>query len=170
MKRSVIVPVATVLLATAGCAIKHPQTADEFRAAAPKALSAKVERFEVDRPFADVAAAFKTMAPKCLAVRVTREERGPRHYHKVVTRYAPTVHVTREKAELHLQMDHEAGVMSASPKPAGGYYVLVVDARPVAPNRTAIDMYRPTNGLASTVKAVTVWTTGENVGCPDLTK
>ena len=49
-----------------GC-ISHPQTPEEFRKAVPTAFSAKVETFEVDRPFSQVANTFQKMGPNCLS-------------------------------------------------------------------------------------------------------
>ena len=54
------------LLTIIGC-ISHPQTAEEFRKAVPGAFSAKVETFEVNRPFSQVATTFQRMGPDCLS-------------------------------------------------------------------------------------------------------
>src|SRR5712692_3131057 len=54
------------VLVLSGC-ISHPQSAEEFRKAVPAAFSAKVETFEVDRPFSQVASTLRKMGPNCLA-------------------------------------------------------------------------------------------------------
>jgi len=54
--------------------------------------------------------------------------------------------------------------------PEKGYYLMVADATRMDANTTQIDMYRPTIGHDAVVRAVKGWATGENVGCPDMTK
>jgi hypothetical protein len=49
-------------------------------------------------------------------------------------------------------------------------YYLVADAAPLDRNRTKVEIYAPSIGADTLVRAVTGWATGENVGCPDLTK
>jgi hypothetical protein len=163
---------ATVLTSGlfAGCAINHPQTAAEFRAAAPGATFGKKESFVVDRQFDAVARTFEEQAPKCLEKRVKMTESGHMYHHVVVTKYTPTVLVSDDSAELHLQFEHEQGVMAVSEMPENGYYLMVADASRLADNKTQIDMYRPSMGYDTIVRAVKGWATGDNIGCPDLTK
>lgn len=153
----------------AGC-ISHPQTAEEFRKAVPGAFSAEVETFEVARSFDDVANTFKEMAPACLNKRIKTTSRTHMSYQVIVTAYKPTVLVTGDKAELHVQQHHEAGVLNVSKEPEGGYYLLVADAQPIGSGRTRVDLYRPSIGHGVLVKAIRGWATGEQVGCPDLTQ
>jgi hypothetical protein len=152
-----------------GC-ISHPQTAEEFRKAVPGAFSAKVETFEVDRPFSQVASTFQKMGPTCLSKTIKTTSQTNMSYQVIVTTYKPTVLVTEKKAELHVQQHHEQGVVTVSKEPEGGYYLLVADARPINKNRTRVDLYRPSMGFSVLTQAVKNWATGENVGCPDLTK
>jgi len=70
MKNPSILTIGIFTLAFAGCVTHHPQTAEEFRKAVPGAFMAKVESFEVDRPFDDVARTFQKKAPECLNLRV----------------------------------------------------------------------------------------------------
>jgi len=150
-----------------------PQTADEFRKAVPGAMTAKVETFEVDRPFSDVAATFKEKGPECLNKTVTTTSTTPGQYGPVVSTYTvtykPTVRVTGGKAELHVQQ-HSDNTVKVYQEPEGGYFLLVADAYPVNENRTRIDLYCPSIGQKVLIKAVKGWGTGENVGCPDLTQ
>jgi len=152
-----------------GC-ISHPQTAEEFRKAVPGAFSAKVETFEVDRPFNQVAGTFQKMGPTCLAKTIKTVSQTNMSYQVIVTTYKPTVLVTEKKAELHVQQHHEQGVVNVSKEPDGGYYLLVADARPINQTKTRIELYRPSMGHGVLIQAVKNWATGENVGCPDLTK
>ncbi|HKQ34830.1 MAG TPA: hypothetical protein VJT11_05960 [Nitrospiraceae bacterium] len=164
------VPIVVLnLFALVGC-ISHPQTAEEFRKAVPGAFSAKVETFEVDRPFGQVASTFKKMGPNCLSKTIKTTSQTTTSYQVIVTTYKPTVLVMGKKAELHVQQHHEQGVINVSKEPDGGYYLLVVDAQPVTQTKTRIDLYRPSMGHGVLIQAVKNWATGENVGCPDLTK
>jgi hypothetical protein len=91
-------------------------------------------------------------------------------YQVIVTRFKPTVLVSEKKVELHVQQHHEAGVLNVTKEPEGGYYLLVADAYPFGDGRTQIDMYRPSMGHGVLIQAIKGWATGENVGCPDMTK
>ena len=157
-------------LALAGCVASHPQTADEFRAAVPGAFTAKFESFTVNRPFSEVAHTFQQKASECLDVRIKTTSQTTMSYQVIVTKYNPTVRVSDQRAELHLQQDHEQGVMNVTEKPDGGYYLMVADAIPVGPNETRIDIYRPSMGYKHLTQAIRGWASGENLGCPDLTK
>jgi hypothetical protein len=156
-------------LLSAGC-VSHPQTAEEFRRAVPGAMTAKTETFEVNRPFRDVAATFRKKGPECLEITVKTTSQANMSYQVIVTEYKPTVVVTDARAELHVQQHHKAGVIRASKEPAGGYYVLVADAYPVDRNRTRVQMFVPSISHGVLVRAVKGWATGENLGCPDMTK
>ncbi len=158
------------LFTLTGCSLKQPQTADEFRKAAPGAFMAKVESYEVNRPFSKVARSFKSRAATCLDARIRTESRTNTSYQVIVTKYNPTVKVSANKAELHIQQLHEQGVMNVSKVPPKGYFLMVVDATPVGKNRTRIDYYGPSMGVDNITKAIKGWATGKNMGCPDLTK
>ena len=169
MNRYRVLIVVLNLLALLGC-ISHPQTAEEFRKAVPGAFSAKVETFEVDRPFSQVASTFQKMGPNCLSKTIKTTSQTTTSYQVIVTTYKPTVMVTGKKAELHVQFHHDQGVIAVSKEPEGGYYLLVADAQPVNQTKTRIDLYRPSMGHGVLIQAVKNWATGENIGCPDLTK
>lgn len=169
MSPYLVLIVVLTLLTLVGC-ISHPQTADEFRKAVPAAFSAKVETFEVDRPFSQVANTFQKMGPNCLTKTIKTTSQTNMSYQVIVTTYKPTVVVTGKRAELHVQMHHDQGVINVSKEPDGGYYLLVVDVQPVTQTKTRIDLYRPSMGHGVLIQAVKNWATGENVGCPDLTK
>jgi hypothetical protein len=130
----------------------------------------KVETFEANRPFEEVARTFQTMAPKCLDVRIKTTSRTNTSYQVIVTKYHPTVVVSKQKAELHVQEKHESGVVAVYEEPKKGHYLMVVDATPLDKKRTTITMYRPSMGKDVMVKAIKGWATGDNVGCPDLTQ
>ena len=158
--------------AVSGCGTM-PKNAAEFRRMAPGSSMIKVERFEVDRPFRQVAKTFRQRADTCLRVRVTTDTSGGYRSHATTFRedYLPTTRITGHRAELHVQNHIEGtNLIKVHEEPEGGYYLLVADAFPAGPNRTRIDLYRPTIGHAVLTQSVRNWATGENLGCPDLTK
>jgi hypothetical protein len=170
-------PAATLtsILVTAflsGCAALsgHPQTAEEFRKAVPGAFLGEVESFEVNRPFSDVADTFRKKAPECLHMTIKTTSRTNMSYQVIVTTYNPTVLVSADRAELHLQQHHEAGVLNVTKEPEGGYFLLVADAVPVDRNTTRVDLYRPSVGFDVLIKGIKGWAAGDIQGCPDLTK
>jgi hypothetical protein len=166
--RALAAVIAAVIVA--GCAGKMPQTAEEFRKAAPGAFLMKTETYEVNRPLKQVAAAFQKRAPECLHKTVRLTEQGTRSYSVVVTTYTPTVVVGSERAELHLQRRHDRGVVKVYDEPADGHYILVVDAYPAGSSRTRIQLVGPSKGHDVIYRAINGWATGENLGCPDMTK
>ncbi len=172
MRFSAILAAALSGALLSGCAAMsgHPQTADEFRKAVPGAFMAEVETFEVDRPFAEVAKTFQRKAPACLNVTVKTVSQTTTSYQVIITTYKPTVVVNGDKAELHVQMHHEAGVLNVTKEPEGGYYLLVADAYPMGENKTRIDLYRPSMGHKPLINAVKGWAASSNSGCPDMTK
>jgi hypothetical protein len=154
----------------AGCAQNYPQNAQEFREAVPGAFMAKVQTFEAKRPLRDVAKSFQARAPECLNVSVRSVSQSSTSYQNILTIYKATVVSNPQKAELHLQRDFKSGVLVPGKVPAGGLYMLVADATPIDKSRTRIDIYGPSAGADTLIRAVTGWATGENLGCPDMTK
>ena len=152
-----------------GCAGHMPQTADEFRSGLPEAFTGKVEKFDVNRSYTDIGKSFQKMAPKCLDVRIKTTSQTNTSYQVIVTRWNPTVKITDQKAELHIQQLHEQGVLNVYEVPDGGYYTLVVDAVPTGANSSQVVMYRTSVGNKTLYKAIRGWARGENIGCPDLT-
>ena len=152
-----------------GCAGHMPQTADEFRKEAPGAFMGMVEKFEVDRPHTEVGKSFQKMAPQCLDVRIKTTSQTNMSYQVIVTKWNPTVKVSDQKAELHIQQLHEKGVLNIYEVPDKGYYMMVVDAIPLGKSSSQVVMYRSSVGNKALVKAIKGWAAGKNVGCPDLT-
>ena len=77
--------------------------------------------------------------------------------------------VTKKRAELHLQEKME-GSIKVHKEPKGGYYSLVVDATPLGKKKTRLDIYGPSIGKKTMIKAIKGWASGTVKGCPDLTK
>jgi hypothetical protein len=69
-----------------------------------------------------------------------------------------------------VQQLHKTGVLYPSKPPAGGVYIVVADAYPIAGNRTRIQLYGPSKGYDVLYRAIRGWSTGDNLGCPDMTK
>jgi len=160
---------AALGLLVAGCA-QNPQNAQEFREAIPGAFMAKVQTFEAKRPLRDVAKTFQARAPECLNVSVRSVSQSSTSYQNILTVYKATVVSNPQKAELHLQRDFKSGVLVPGKVPPGGLYMLVADATPVDKSTTRIDVYGPSRGTDTLIRAITGWATGENLGCPDMTK
>lgn len=154
----------------AGCAVQHPQNAEEFRQYVPTASFGKVQTFEANRSFREVAKTFQAKAPECLNVSVRTVEMSSTSSSNILTTYKPTVLVSEKRAEIHVQRSLKGNVIVPGKPPEGGDYYLVADATPLDRNRTRIDIYSPSIGANTLIRAVTGWATGENVGCPDLTK
>ena len=159
---------ATVLLC--GCVTQHPQNAEEFRKRAPGAFLVKVETHEVSRSLREIGATFRARATECLNMRVTTTSQAPGSYQVIVSVYKPTVVVTNERTELHVQRHHEKGVVRATKEPEGGYYLIVADATPVDAKRSRLQIIGPSKGYDVIYRAIIGWATGKNLGCPDLAK
>jgi len=159
---------ATVLLC--GCVTQHPQNAEEFRKVAPGAFMVKVENHEINRSLKEIGATFRARAPECLNMRVTTTSQTPGSYQVIVSAYKPTVVVTGERVELHLQRKHEKGVIAVTKEPEGGYYLMVVDAYPVDAKRSRMQTIGPSRGYDVIYQAIMGWATGKSLGCPDLAK
>lgn len=159
---------ATVLLC--GCVTQHPQNAEEFRKVAPGAFMIKVDKHEVNRSLREIGATFRARATECLNMRVTTTSQSPGSYQVIVSAYRPTVVVTDERVELHLQRHHEKGVIAVTKEPEGGYYLMVADAYLVDAKRSRIQIIGPSKGYDVIYQAIMGWATGKNLGCPDLSK
>ena len=146
-----------------------PQTADEFRKELPDAFMGEVEKFQVNRSYADVGRSFQKMAPQCLDVRIKSTSQSSTSYSVVVTKWNPTVKINDQKAELHIQQLHEQGVLNVYEVPENGNYMMVVDAIPMGKNSSEVVMYRSSVGNKALIRAIKGWAAGEKIGCPDLT-
>lgn len=167
MKTKLAVLGAAALLAACG---QMPQSAQEFRDQVPGAFMGQVKSFEVDRSYNAVSKTFQAKAPECLTVAVRTTERSSTSYMNVLATYKPTVIVGDRRTELHLQRHYEGNVIVPGKEPEGGHYALVADVTPLPGNRAKVDIYGPSRGLDAVTKAITGWATGQNVGCPDMTK
>jgi hypothetical protein len=156
-------------IALQGCG-GMPQTAEEFRKAVPGAMLAKTDSYEVNRPFRDVSATFQRKGPECLNMAVRTVSQTTTSYQNILTEYKATVVPGSERAELHLQQLHKTGVLYPSKPPEGGAYIIVADAYPQPGNRTRMQLYGPSIGYDVVYRAIRGWASGENLGCPDLTK
>jgi hypothetical protein len=158
-------------VALAGCAVNFPQSAQEFREQVPGAAFGQKQTLEAKRSFREVARTFQAKAPECLSVSVRTVSQTATSYQNILATYKPTVRIGAQKAEIHVQRHYQGGgVIIPGKEPEGGLYVLVADATPIDRNRTRVDIYAPTRGADAMIRAITGWATGENVGCPDMTK
>lgn len=167
MPRSLL-PLLLSLTLLSAC-VSIPQSPIEHREAAKSGRTFfTAESFDVNRPFAEVAKAFKQMAPECLSFTLTHTEKpviGFGSSTRQVATAKPTVLVSRNKAELHFQTQFKNVVVK---EPKGGTYYLIADAYPIGNGKTRVDIYRAQVQLVA--DAVKGWATGENLGCPDATR
>lgn len=157
-------------LVLAGCNMA-PKNADEFRQATRDGVRlgvASVETFEVDRSLREVSSTLQRKASECLNVSVNwRATNAYGNTRGGVHTYKPTFLANANKAELHVQRKRTGGGDVDVGAPADGFYDVVVDATPVTPKRTRIDIYQGDKLMRTALRG---WATGSNLGCPDLTK
>jgi hypothetical protein len=169
LERKGLLLIAVALLFS-GCAM--PKNAEEFRQqirAAP-GFAKIMDTFEVERPFKDVSATLRKKSDECLKVAInwSVQTSGQLNTRSGVDTYIPIFVSSANKAELHIRFKLESVIEVGSP-PDGTYHV-VLDATPIAKNRTRIDIYASKDRTSLIVKALRGWVQGDNLGCPDLTK
>lgn len=163
--------VATMFLfLIVGCG---PQNAEEFRRMVRSStwLSTTAESLEVSRPFKDVTETLRQKSEECLDVTVRlicadcigsrSKDAGERIFWK------PTLITTSERTELHLR---RTGHGRPAGTPSDGSYEAVLDAVPIDKARTKIDIYTMNPFNKFIYRAMRGWVTGDNMGCPDMTK
>ena len=166
MKTSIRLPLLFLIVLFSGCAVT-PQTADEYRRTASGSVIATVERFEVDRSYNRVANTLELMVDMCFGANTRQARPSGGNRQTTGTQWHPTVIVTDEKTEMHVQLAKEQGITNMGQLPEKGQYMLVVDAFPAGGNKTEIVMYRPVVGYGSLISTVKGWVTGEKQACPD---
>ena len=148
------------------------KNAEEFRQGALnspfKGTFDLVETYEVARPFNDVSATLRKKTNECLAITYDwSSEMGQyRTKRSGTTTYKPTFIASAKRAEVHVQRKSSGTIEIGAPE-AGGYRI-VLDATPIAKNRTRIDTYASSAEANLFKKAMRGWVTGDNPGCPDL--
>jgi hypothetical protein len=162
------------LAAIVSSCVKPPPTAEGFRQlAASGGRWAKVETFEVDRPYQEVAKTFQSRSAACLQVQVVSTSSGGYQSHPTTFKrdYKPTVKLDQSRAEFYVQIHIEGtNLVRVYEEADGGDYVMVADAYPVGPNRSRIELHQVTIGHDVLMKSVRDWATGKSTACPDLTK
>lgn len=162
-----------VFLISAGCSMKQPQSAQEFRQMLPGSMFGKQETVNINRAYSKVIDTFRKRAGKCLNVEVQRDVVN--QYGQVVNTtkitYTPTLNVGKARAELYLQQLPEgSATFVVGEMPEKGFYLFVADAISAGKNKTRLDLYYSSFGADTLTRAVKNWATGENMGCPDLTQ
>ena len=160
-----------IAVTVAACASgSAPQTPDEFRKLTATAAMGEVITFEVARPVRDIGRTFQAKAPECLETAVKMSDRSPRMPYSVTASYKATVVAGDTKAELHVQRKFSGAVYNPYAEPEGGSYFLIAEATSLGPGRSRIDIHGTKVGADELIRAVTGWATGQNLGCPDMTK
>ena len=162
-----------------GCAtVPMPQSAQEYRQGFAKGgFGAKLESYEVKRPYTSVAKNLKTKSKECLNVTLIKTKCTNRNLNckEYEAKYTPTFVSTPRKSELHIQWRRtpwdSAFLGTSGQPPAKGIFITVVDAEPAGKNTTKITMYGPSlEHLRTVPDAIKRWADGSNLGCPDLTR
>lgn len=171
MNRATLALAIVVPIWLSGCA--QPQTAPEFREFVKHSSLGRVDGFVANRPVGTVARTFRAQADRCLNKQVLARVSDPGPYgpiyHTYLTTYHPTLKVSAGSVELSLQ-SFIKGTTYVGTIPKDGPYVLVADAVQQGPNQTKVTLYHGAFGYSTILRAIKGWATGENVGCPDLTK
>lgn len=132
-----------------------------------------IQKYEVDRPLAQVTSTLKEQARRCLAVTVTNTHQG--NYAGTtqtdVLTYTPRVTAGGHRTRLTLQkgFGEEVRMVGEDKPEPDGWYIMVVDAYPAGPHRTRVEAYSG-NGDNVAFKAVKHWIEGDNLGCPDMSR
>lgn len=134
----------------------------------------KKDSFVVQQPVSKVTAVLKEKSAECLRRRVDMsywEQQGNfrvKREHSVT--FTPQMKLGKERARLTVQVkDVSQGTTNLGDIPPNGWYVMVVDVRPVDQRTTRVESYFQYTGYESMHAAVKPWVTGKNSGCPDLT-
>ena len=155
MKKCFYLASAIGALLLSGCAT--PKTPEQYREAIRNyPVGTTVETLAVDRSLSEVSNDFKERAPKCLNIDVTSEFWTGSRYQTEFAKYHATINENPKKTELYIQKN--------------GDYIMVIDAVPVAKNKTEVTLYRSAWGYDLTASAVRGWATGKNLGCPAITQ
>lgn len=146
-----------------------PQTRREFvDAVAAGARGTAMERFVVERGFAEVYALLNARCTPCLDVQVNRSGFVGDQMEVSSSDYNPTLRMAGPgRAEFALQVVHRPRGIGHTPPP-GGLYVMAADIRSLGRGRTEIVLYRPTMGFKAIVKSFRQWAAGEDAACPKL--
>jgi hypothetical protein len=60
--------------------------------------------------------------------------------------------------------------MRVTKEPEGGYYLIVADAYPLNGEKSRLQIIGPSMGYDVIYRSILGWATGNDLGCPDLTK
>lgn len=174
MIRSHLIVVACFVLLLAGCG-SMPKTPELLvQNAKGGKMFSEQDTFEVKKPIAEVAEVLKNKAHECLKQKVstTSNAGGPgvQLMRTDVRAFTPKVVVGKQRTRLTLQTKVVEGSTELGDIPPDGWYMMVVDAYPVGNSTTRVETYFQQTGFHGAFTAVKLWTTGKNMGCPDLTQ
>ncbi|MDX5374408.1 MAG: hypothetical protein LPK43_01275 [Gammaproteobacteria bacterium] len=173
MKNKGFLTVITLSLITlSGCAMNYPQTADEYRQAAPNGMLTEKVEVDVKRPIDAIGRDFEKKSDECLNVTITSTHmtRGAgTYYEKQREKYLlSNVTVKKDAVEMIIREKFGAGWAPVG-MPEDGYFYFVVDATPVNSQSSHLVIYRPKIMYKSLAQAIVDWANGKTQGCPDLT-
>lgn len=169
MIRHTLIPLALMTATLAGCGT-YAMSAAEYREARSQRASGDRDRFEVPRPYADVAATLQRKAAQCLNYTASIRTRATMRGYEVngggtfVHQAKSTVVVRPDHAELSFQVK-TTPYPSYPPVPPDGIFLLVADVYPAGKDRTRIEIVRARVGVVA--EAIRNWASGQDKGCPD---
>lgn len=161
-------------LMLSGCSMKYPMNADEFRQMLPGSMFGEVEKYEVKQPIGKIARTFKAKGNTCLNKTVRIESCVGTGYGGVscsvtTIHYTPTVKVSANRVELHVQQKSD-NFITLGQIPQDGIYSLVADVTAISKNKSRVEVYSGSFGSDTVKKAIRAWSSGNGRGCPDLTQ
>lgn len=166
LRRPVGVTIMTFALASMIGCMSFPKTSQEFREKAPGAMFGKSKTVEVKRRYSDLSAMFKRKAAECLNGEVVSTESGGYGTsHKVVNVVKTEVNPSKKTTELVTRYKMGGNTVG---QPENGMILLVADVTAINGNSSRLDFYYGT--AARIVEAIETWASGEERGCPDLTR
>jgi hypothetical protein len=156
----------TVISAISHCG-STPKTATEYRKAVDGHMLANNEKFETNRPYAEVSRIFKKKANECLNYTLNASRSGSSNSFETA-RVKTVVTSSAKHTELQVLLKNlRPNVYMAEGTPDGAFW-LVADAYPAEKGHTRVEIYRG-SGVAI-AEAIKGWANGEERGCPDPLK
>lgn len=151
-----------------GCAA-YPKTIAEYRQMHrdhPNFPGGRHETFEVARPLGDVAQSVKKKANECLNATYKYSERTNTSFSSGIKRFQAHSTIAANGAEIYATLAY----LNNDGKERDRIFMFLLDLKPIAKNKTKAELfYSWGEPIPRTAKAVRLWATGQDPGCPNLT-
>lgn len=171
MKLAISICIIISAILSTGCAMKHAQTAQEFRLMTPKNTYGIHESFTIKNSYFKVVNNFKKRTNKCLNIELvmTTTNRYGQALGVQTLTYTPTLVTGNKHSELSVQKNVSGDGMIMGKIPMKGMFILVADMSPAGKNKTKLDVYRNSYGTDIITSSIKNWATGKSLACPDMT-